>query len=249
MKTYILPYKASSESAKALANALDIKRIKLENSKFKPKGKRVINWGCSSIPEYIKNSNAEILNADVSLASCKKKFFMAVAGNEWCIPFYLSKEEAIASGKTIVCRTILNGHSGAGIVIAENPEEIVDAPLYTEYIKKEQEYRIHVFDGNIIFEQRKARNKDVEDDNVNWQVRNHANGFIYSHQGVDVPECVQWAAIASVQAVGLCFGAADVLYNAKQNKAYVLEVNTAPGLSGPATLEAYVKAIKELDNV
>ncbi len=52
------------------------------------------------------------------------------------------------------------------------------------------------------------------------------------------------AAIACMQVLGLCFGAVDVLYNEKQNKAYVLEVNSSPGLSGEETLKRYTEEFK-----
>ena len=40
----------------------------------------------------------------------------------------------------------------------------------------------------------------------------------------------------------LDFGAVDVIYNTHQNKYYVLEVNTAPGLEGQ-TVTIYANAI------
>jgi D-alanine-D-alanine ligase-like ATP-grasp enzyme len=46
-------------------------------------------------------------------------------------------------------------------------------------------------------------------------------------------------------ALGLDFGAADVLFNARRNQAYVLEVNTAPGLEGQ-TVNDYAEAFKEM---
>jgi D-alanine-D-alanine ligase-like ATP-grasp enzyme len=48
-------------------------------------------------------------------------------------------------------------------------------------------------------------------------------------------------AIKAVNCLGLYFGAADVIWNDKEQRAYVLEVNTAPGLEG-TTLENYANA-------
>jgi len=155
----------------------------------------------------------------------------------------------LSEKKAVVCRTILNGHSGAGIVIATNEEELVDAPLYVEYIPKKEEYRVHIFKGEVLHCQRKARKLEHPADKVNWQIRNHANGFIFEiKEPEDVPEmCIEQALLA-VQAVGLDFGAVDVIWNEKQQKAYVLEINTAPGLEG-STLDKYVEAfIKETEN-
>ncbi|MNJ09659.1 hypothetical protein D3C77_38070 [compost metagenome] len=111
---------------------------------------------------------------------------------------------------------------------------------------KKEEYRIHVFNGEVVDVQRKARKKDVPDDQVNWKVRNLANGFIFARGEEalgNVPQDVLDQAVKAVAALGLDFGAADVVYNDKQGKAYCLEVNTAPGLSG-STLDGYVKQLK-----
>ena len=248
----ILPYKAGSESAKSLAQALDIKRIKTKGSKFKGNHRKVvINWGNSKVCEEILK--CAIINRPecVSKASNKLSFFKAMAEAGVSIPrFTEAPEEAkgwLDENKTVVARTILNGHSGAGIVLLEGNVEIVKAPLYVEYVPKKEEYRVHVFQGEVVDVQRKARKKDVADDQVNWKIRNHANGFIFA-RGEDVlgavPEDVLAQAKRAVEACGLDFGAVDVIYNDKQKKAYCLEVNTAPGLTG-ATLEGYVARFKE----
>ncbi len=247
----IFPYKAGSASAKALAEALGVKRIKEKGSKFKGAAhKLIINWGCSKLPaELLK---CRVLNSpeSVSKASCKLASFKAMHEAGVSIPRFTERREDVVEGmfedKTIVARTILRGHSGAGIVVIEPGQEIVAAPLYVEYVPKKEEYRIHVFNGEVVDIQRKARKKDVPDDQVNWKVRNLANGFIFA-RGEDalgnVPQDVLDQAVKAVASLGLDFGAADVIYNDKQKKAYVLEVNTAPGLSG-STLEGYVERLK-----
>lgn len=167
------------------------------------------------------------------------------------VPEYTdSKANALAwaaMGSTVVARTVLNGNSGEGIVIVQHVEDMVDAPLYVQYVQKKQEYRIHVLNGEVVDVQRKARRKDVPDDQINWMVRNHDNGFIFARdEGLgEVPEDVPAQALLAVKVCGLDFGAVDVIYNEKQGKAYVLEVNTAPGLSGQ-TLEGYAQRLKEI---
>ena len=47
------------------------------------------------------------------------------------------------------------------------------------------------------------------------------------------------------QIEGLTFGSVDVIYNEHRDKAYVLEVNTASGLSGE-TVDDYVKMFGRL---
>jgi glutathione synthase/RimK-type ligase-like ATP-grasp enzyme len=240
-----------SAGAKALSQSLGVKRIKHRNSKFKPNNnKLIINWGASNVPAIYALKGCKIANLDVGKVSNKLIFFNIIKGKDYCIPFYTDKEaaEAALTGKNkIVCRKLLNSHSGKGIVIASSKEELVEAPLYVEYVPKKEEYRIHVFEGKAFHQQRKGRKKDVPDEQVNWQVRNNANGFCYMTEGVVVPQAVIDAAEDAVATSGLTFGAVDVIWNDKNQKAYVLEINSAPGLYG-RTLEAYTKRIKEYLN-
>lgn len=305
----LYPYKAGSESSKALAEALGIKRVSHKNSKFKgSQDKVVINWGASTVPEEV--SKCTVLNKPeaVKLAANKLSFFQTVMGAEQyrgeqaiilhdggdevkvkvthmyvegivigdkCpadpsytlvylppkplarVPeFTTDKRTAVdwlARGNVVIARTILNGNSGAGIVLIEPKElldmgyNLVDAPLYVKYVPKKQEYRVHVFQGQVVDVQRKARRQDVADDQINWRIRNHDNGFIFARGEAlgDVPEDVLEQAVKAAAGVGLDFGAVDVIFNDKQQQAYVLEINTAPGLSG-STLDGYVNRFKEL---
>ena len=248
MAIKILPYKTGSGSAKALAEALNVKLLKVEGSRWKPRKQDVlINWG-SRKQDHTGFGAGIIINHpnSVTLASNKLKAFQVLFDKEVSTPrFSEDKKEALKwldDGKDVVCRTILNGHSGEGIVIASSPEEIVDAPLYTSYVKKKEEYRIHVMDGIPFFQQRKARDLAVPDQEVNWQIRNLKGGFIYSHIDIAVPAGALSLATKAVEALGLDFGAVDILVTAR-GKAKVLEVNTACGLEG-TTLTKYVEAFQ-----
>lgn len=245
MPIKLLPYKAGSQSAKALAEALGIKRLKLKNSNWMGKaGDTVINWGNSGkVPLAV--GKATILNNPkfVGTAANKLKTQRALDGSDYCLPYTTSiqyAEHLIGEGHTIVCRTKLTGNSGEGIVIAETVDQLVDAPLYTIYKKKTQEYRVHVFDGKVISIQRKARKRDVEDDKVNWKVRNLDGGFIFARTGFDVPLSVVNSALGAMKDLRLDFGAVDVGYH-KDVGTYVYEVNTACGLDG-SNLVDYVEA-------
>ncbi len=246
----VLPYKQGSRGAKALATALGGRVLKLEGSVWKPKaGDVVINWGSTDTEKSFDPADLVQDPANVREASHKLLFFKRM--EEECpsvIPkFWTEKEDIPDEEYPIVCRTILNGHSGAGIVIANTPDDIVPANLYVKYVKKEDEYRVHCGKtgescANIIDIQRKARRLNYE--NPNWQIRNHANGFVYVRSDVNPPPCVTEVAYKAFEATGLDFGAVDVIYNAHQNKAYVLEINTAPGLEGQ-TVISYAEFFKE----
>lgn len=255
-KVWVMPYKMGSESAKALADAIGSKRVNKENTALRGSpDKKLINWGNTRLA-HGELSRCTIINKPAVIAQvCNKlTFFQKVKESNpdvTIIPeFTTSREEAvewIADGRTIaVARTDLTGHSGRGIVLmsAGNQNEWVNAPLYTKYVPKKDEYRIHFFRGEIFFQQRKAAVRGHE--NPNWKVRNLDGGFIYANIDVEAPEKVTEAVreIMSYHPTrDLDFGAVDVIYNERDNKAFVLEVNTAPGLAG-TTLQRYKDVIE-----
>lgn len=245
MRVRVLPYSMGSQSAFALSRALDGRVLHLEQGTYTyQRGDTIINWGNSK--GLAKLDGAPILNVPelVKIASNKLKFFeMMREVNSTLIPeFWTDRADIPDEAFPIVCRTVLTGHSGAGIVIAENREQLVEAPLYVGYIKKKQEYRVHVGTGQIIAIQRKARRMDVPDDQINWQVRNLAGGFVYARQDVAPPPSVAIAATKALIVSGLDFGAVDVVYyeNRAGSGAKVLELNTAPGLAG-TTVDDYAR--------
>lgn len=253
-------YKEGSQGAKALAQGLGIKRIKHVGSRFKgSQRKLVINWGCSELPPEVMKCRVFNNPAAVQVASNKLSFFRRMSEHNEeqpfgqprvSIPDFTANREVVvgwlAEGATVVARKKLQGHSGEGIVMLYVGDRIVDAPLYVKYVPKQSEWRIHVLDGVVVDIQRKARNREVADEDVNWAVRNHANGFVYArNEGVAPPAMVEEQAILAVQVCGLDFGAVDIIYNNYRKLAYVLEINTAPGLTG-STLDGYVERFNVL---
>lgn len=247
MNKLILPYKYGSESAKLLKELTGIKFLKKNTNRPVPRDSLIINWGCSVLPNRDLNG-ADIVNKPESVRKASNKLSTFIhLKDEGIIPDFtenVSEARLMASRGIVVARHILNGHSGQGIeLIPKNSETIPEAPLYVEYIKKKREYRVHVFCEEIIFIQEKR--KRIEAENVNWQIRNHANGFIFASDNVELDEEGKRAAIIAVSKLGLDFGAVDLIYNEYRNKYYVLEVNTAPGITG-RTAEIYKEILNEL---
>ncbi len=244
MKIYA--YDKNSQSAKFLAEILGVKRLKHDGKAIKVD--TLLNWGSSNIKRLIDADN--ILNEPdaVKLASNKLKSFQTFErARVSTVPFTQSKELAkvwLFEEHTVVVRHKLNSHSGEDIELLEGDVDIPDAPLYTRYVKKTDEYRVHVFNGEVIFQQRKARKKDVADEKVDWKIRNHGNGFVFAHKDVVVPDPCIVESITAIKALGLDFGAVDVGWNKYTTTATVYEVNTAPGLEG-SSLDAYVEKLKE----
>lgn len=245
---YIRPYHRASESAKLLANALDCWRI-TSGRTFRPRDNKVIlNWGKT---DNRYDETCDVLNKArfTRVVSNKLRFFEtysnAVHPGFRTLDFTTAYDRAlewINQGHKVCCRTVLDGHSGAGLVVAETADQLVRAPLYTKYKKKQAEYRVHVFDGDVIAVQRKVARAGINP--LNWFIRNHDNGFVFQRNNLNVPEDVKNQAINACRFFYLDMGGVDVIWNEREQQAYVIEINTAPGIEGE-TVNDYANAIRK----
>lgn len=256
MDKFLLTPSRGSAGGSALTRALGFTRLtKRRQETFKGgPDKFVVNWGSSEVIKEVLACN--VLNKPEAVGTAVNKlsaFICMVNAGVRCPQFTTSQETAldwVRRGGTVVARHTLTGSSGAGIQILRTEDDFpCEAPLYTFYVKKKAEFRVHVMQGNIFDIQRKMRRKDLPDDKVNWMVRNHANGFVFGREG-DLVEDNQWPhlskqAVLAVNSLGLDFGAVDIIWNENSQRAYVLEVNTAPGLEGK-TIDNYCQAILEV---
>lgn len=220
MPIFLRPYKMGSASIKMLQRA--IRELGCKCYRSRTKG---LTWG----PGLDKLAQFKLMSDKTS-----------------CVPYteYMEQAQAwIDKGYTVVCRTMLKSHSGAGIVIASTKDELVRAPLYTRYIKKTAEYRVHVIGEKVILIQKKMKKKEW-DGPQNTQIRNLKNGYVFGKNIEKPPAEVEQVAVAACAAIGHWHGAVDVIWNQHDNKAYVLEVNAAPGLS-PSTAQIYAQEIVE----
>lgn len=244
-KYFVLPYKQGSRSARTLADALGGRVLKLEGSRYRRQLRHhvIINWGNNRPREDLPR----VYNKAVAHATNKLTFFQRLADEDLTPAFWTRAEDIPDEAFPVVCRTVLNGHSGAGIVMADSRDDLVPAPLYVKYVKKQEEYRIHVGRDHqgtrVISEQRKVRDRDREV--TDWRIRNHGNGFVFQRQGIQVPDLARDAAMRCIEVLGLDFGAVDVIWNSRQQRAYVLEVNSAPGLEG-TTVQDYANFFRSL---
>lgn len=254
---FIYSYNRFSEGAKLLAETMGIKRIKHSNSRFRPSAnKTVINWGCGKEGPLQALTPCRILNDNgrVRMASNKLAYFSSLIEQpdapripEWTTDQAVAREWN-AAGCLVVARTVLNGHSAEGLVLIEPntpPEAFTAAPLYTKYVKKLSEWRVHIVAGNVIDVQKKLKKVDFNEEERDSRIRNLANGYIFAREFDDLPDDVIEQANRAFNCSGLDFGAIDVIYNRHLNQAFVLEINTAPGLCG-TTLEKYAEALGAL---
>lgn len=261
---------ATSELATALNNHRPFREairgsvLRLLNpSRFVPAaGDTILNYGSSAM---IHNPNGRAINVineprAVSLATHKLNFFDAIReynGREGveAIPVLdstSSKEvaESWLDSPTarVYCRTVLQGHSGEGIVVSQAGDTLPNARLYTRgVVGSRREYRVHVFDGHVILIQKKLRrNVTEENPTVNNEVRNLDGNWVFGIATANPSSAVTTACINTVNALGLDFGAVDVITTGREgqeNSIYVVEVNTAPGMGGETTISRYVSAI------
>jgi len=250
MKKYkIYSYNIGSESARSLAQGLSCLRIKPQGTyKYYP-NHTIINWGNSELPSWDKGLT-KYLNEPLSVGYASNKIYTLQLLRDKdisCPIFFTNKEELIqytvglSEFPLVYCRTKISGHSGEGIVLANNVSELVYAPLYTIGIKIKREYRIHVFKDKVICCAKKTHKDGERPNNL---IRNLDNGWVFKQEGIEVPENVQEVAIEAIEALGLDFGAVDIIIDKDLNP-FVLEVNTACGLKNEKTLSSYVTAFSE----
>ena len=101
-----------------------------------------------------------------------------------------------------------------------------------------------MFDGKVIDMQWKRRRRNT---NVDEYIRSYDNGWVFTREGIgkyyEEQQKVKTQGLLAVKALGLDFGASDVIYSEKHRKATVLEVNTSPGLEG-TSVQLYADAIR-----
>lgn len=242
----IWAYNPGSQSARLLADALDVNIIRHRNSRFRWRSRwTVINWGAGNLGG--NDFLGKVINEPgaVRIARCKTHTFSILLDQDVSIPeFTTSPQIALGWLRTgdVCSRATTTGHEGIGLCVhPRGTETLPTVPLYTKYVKKSAEYRVHVCMGDAIHIQKKVRKRGSTGD---VRIRNTANGFVFTSRDLDTPEAVVAEAKAAVTALGLDFGAVDVVWNEHYRRAYVLEVNTAPGIEG-ITVDKYAAKLKE----
>ena len=239
----IVPYKMGSASCKALkealvANGVHALQVKPDSRKFRPRRTdKYLYYGGTSSCNWM---TPLALNTDRQLATNKLYTLRVLTEAHLFTVEWTMDKTVAATWPTTVARATLTGHSGQGITIHQQGEPLPTVPLYTKYMKKTFECRIHVMNGKVIDGQIKKKRANAEE--TNTLVRNIHTGWVYCREGYTPAEEAKQLAIAAVAALGLDFGAVDLIYNQYYNQYYILECNTAPGLTG-TTLNNYVQEL------
>jgi hypothetical protein len=166
-------------------------------------------------------------------------------------PDYTTLERWLQEDGRVIVRNQIEGNNGHGITVARSRDQLGSAPLYTRFYPKTHEFRIHVWNGQVIdFKQKRLLN-DASETRVQ-EIRSYDQGWIHSMRidpfVTSARPVLDRHAIAAVQALGLHFGAIDMLARFDRQRfvdCKVCETNTAPDLTAhEETLDAYVDAIR-----
>lgn len=246
-----------------------------------PNGSVVINFGGGALPEAInraKLGDIRVLNPPnkVAIASNKLRTFEALSKADVpCVHWTTDKkivEQWLRKNNRVLARLSVSSSGGRGIRVLGLPSGvggagkavehvanlIPDAPLYTRYFPKTHEFRVHVVGGlGIDLVEKKLRDDLRENRPDRSTIRNHDNGWVFAHDNLSVtaPDDVAKLlslGVSAIGAVGLDFGAADLLAVMDEGnprrikKVVVCEINSAPGIENTKTVAAYVQAFNDL---
>ena len=255
MRVFLIPYNdrvsATREIRREVDKTLDCWRAFSNARNYRSsKDHVIINWGNSDL-DWIGTNFRAMANSPVAVtkAISKLRFFeeCRLRNPNIPIPKYTTDtreaQKWLNKGKRVVARSQLAGRAGHGITLVEPGGVLPQVLLYTKYEPKSHEYRVHVFNGEVIDVQQKKRRKEgPKAQGVQARIRSYDNGWVFVRQGVQAPAAVLEAAKQSVAVCGLTFGAVDVGWSIQKEKATVYEVNTAPGIEG-TTIINYSRAI------
>jgi hypothetical protein len=269
LRDLILYCDRPSDSARELASRLNCRRLygrpttsRLRNTG----GALVVNYGTSHGPEWRLGDKAVVLNPPDKILNAISKVkaherFVSAAN----VPtLELTTDIGLASqwlqeGSGVLCRRDgLSGGRGITYVPKGTQSPLPQSDFYTKYFPKTHEYRAHVFRGRLIdLTQKRLKNGAKKDETASAEskiVRSLDNGWVHTHEALDLSDSrrarLEEAACAAVSALGLDFGAVDILVYTPDkgprkgtDVVAVAEVNTAPGLGNEVTLKAYEDSI------
>lgn len=258
MSAFFLYHRTTSPTGRLLAKALGIsyghlgpgqtpRRARSIQSSLS-RAERIIRWGSQqALPFGCPCEHTLNTERPLSIASDKLRTLATLteAGVSTCP--WLSRtgtgsvsslgELREASPEGVVLGRSCHGSKGRDIRVFAPGQDPTGCELYTAYIPNTREYRLHVFRGEVIRVQGKYL--DFPEQHTNPYIKNYGQGFRFRTPDRELHSNRLEAAIAAVAALGLDFGAVDLLVG-MDKKPYVLEVNTAPACS-PLTARAYIE--------
>ena len=239
----IHPHKFGSAGAKALSRGLPAVRVRDTGRYRKRVNDFIINWGNTLTPSWGKPSLNQPEAVSLAVNKVTALNTMKEAGVRTVEHTSDSDivQQWLDEGHSVYARTLTRASEGRGIHVLTGGMQIPDARLYTKGIKDGTEYRLHVFDGVVIDYTKKVPIDPLS--TPNSDVKSHGNGWTFA-RNVERRPSLETEAVKAVRALGLDFGAVDIITFGKTG-VRVLEVNSACGLvDGGRTYQNYVNAIR-----
>lgn len=231
---YIIYSNSTSATGRALAEALGIR------GGTRPPSVRhnvVIRWGSV---ERLPIAPARVCNSRdaVALAMNKLESLRVMGRSRVRVPRVWVKGEADVDFPVLARK--INHSQGADIMLCLQQQDLRRAAnrgrkYFVKYIPTDREYRVHVFNGEIVrVNQKLLQERDA------WvpHIRNVDNGYIFAQPRTELRAQDRETAINAVHALGLDFGAVDLVIG-DDGLPYVLEINTGPSLAD-AGMDIYV---------
>lgn len=248
---YLAYTKASRPTGRALAQLLGFQNFGIRQARHPLNV--LVRWG--SRKEMPRASR--VLNTALAIKMASDKVLAIEAMSRDGIPtvpcFTTWPEALAAASDGIILGRTRSGMQGAGIVVYD-PSEVHDGkyargPIrphewYTIYHEPTREVRLHVVGGEVVRIQGKYLDFP-ELAGENPFVRNYKTGYRYRTPRRNLHSRRREIAIEAVRALGLDFGAVDMLLFGGEADPMVLEINTAPACS-PLTAESYAEAIERM---
>lgn len=261
-----------SDTARNLANRLSARRLfgsttrRLRNLA----GTLLVNYGTSHSPTWKLGEKSIVLNPPEKILNAISKVKAHERFQNVSVPTLEQTTDRdvaakwVQEGSGVLCRRDgLSGGRGITYVPKGSSDPLPESDFYTKYFPKTHEYRAHVFRGRLIdLTQKRLKNGQAKDETASAVariVRSLDNGWVHAHENVDLPvgrrDRLEQAAVSAVAALGLDFGAVDILLYVPDkglrkgsDVMAVAEVNSAPGLGNEVTLRAYEESIRQLYN-
>lgn len=162
-------------------------------------------------------------------------------------PFSTKIEDAkkwLKQGHAVVCREFVKGQGGHGLHIADSLDSLVDAKVYTKYMKKKREFRVNLFKHKVVNIREKIGKAGK------WNICTQANGFTttFVKTPISNEEYLRNIAEQASHVSSSDFIGVDVGYNQFYDEYFVLEVNSGPSIEGQSVND-FVKAMQEAAGV
>jgi glutathione synthase/RimK-type ligase-like ATP-grasp enzyme len=218
-------------------NGISDHYTKLKKNKLNLSDSVVLRWGTQEPVET--NASSVIYNkiSSLKLATDKSVSRHLLNSGGVRVPKIITPENIKEKHLPIICRPHIHS-KGKNFIVLKTIEEFnlhydPNQFYYSKFIDKDKEFRVHVAHGKVL---RLLEKENPNNGNLAWNraANQEAGGFkLVNWNDSDPYFDVLLQAVQAVEILGLDCGGVDVMF--KDNKAYVLEVNTAPTLNSCPT--------------